>query len=100
VLNFGGQNAELWCPGGEEAFVRRMIEQSAQFSTQCFWFSTLISKKDNLAGVYKTLKRVGALDVKTINMAQGQKQSRIVAWAFLNREQQQEWSGKRWKQTI
>ena len=29
VLNFGGRGHELWCPGGEVAFVRSLIVQSA-----------------------------------------------------------------------
>lgn len=97
VLNFGGQNAELWYPGGEAAFVRIMIEQSARMQQQCFWYTTLISKKDNLPTVYRLLKKAGALDVRTIRMAQGQKISRIVAWTFLNGNQQKEWSVKRWQ---
>jgi 23S rRNA (adenine1618-N6)-methyltransferase len=96
LLNFGGQSAELWCPGGEPAFINRMVAQSAIIAKSCFWFSTLISKKDTLAGVYKALKKVCALDVKTINMAQGQKVSRIVAWTFLNGTEQLEWKNKRW----
>ncbi len=47
-LNFGGQNAELWCPGGEEAFVLKMAEESKDFASQVIWFSTLLSKKDNI----------------------------------------------------
>jgi len=95
-LNFGGQNSELWCEGGEATFVWKMIQQSAKIPTACFWFSTLISKQSNLAGVYKALKKVEALDVQTIEMAQGQKISRIVAWTFLNEKQQEEWQVKRW----
>ncbi len=97
ALNFGGQNTELWCTGGESGFVKKMIEQSAQLPTKCFWYSTLISKRENLAGVYKALKKVNAIDIKTIDMAQGQKVSRIVAWTFLNEEQQKAWRIKRWK---
>lgn len=96
VLNFGGQRTELWCAGGEAAFIRRMVEQSALIPKSCFWFSTLVSKKDTLAGIYSTLKYVGAFDVKTISMAQGQKTSRIVAWTFLNEAEQIEWKNKRW----
>lgn len=48
LLNFGGKNNELWCKGGEEAFVRKMIQQSSIFSNSCFWFSCLISKQSNL----------------------------------------------------
>lgn len=44
-LNFGGQHAELWCQGGEQAFLIKMIEQSTQISSQCLWFTSLVSKK-------------------------------------------------------
>jgi len=83
ALNFGGQAAELFCAGGEEAFVNRMVNESAQFASQCCWFTTLVSKAASLPGIYQALKRVHALQVKTIDMAQGQKKSRIVAWTFL-----------------
>jgi 23S rRNA (adenine1618-N6)-methyltransferase len=96
VLNFGGQAAELWCPGGEEGFVRRMITESTRIPTSCFWFTTLISKKDALFGVYKSLRKAGALDVRTVPMTQGQKASRFVAWTFLDEARQQEWRAKRW----
>ena len=82
VLNFGGQNNELWCPGGEAVFVRRMIKQSSELPNCCKWFSTLISKKSNLPAVYKSLQKFGAKQVQTIEMSQGQKQSRVVAWSF------------------
>jgi 23S rRNA (adenine1618-N6)-methyltransferase len=91
VLNFGGQAAELYCDGGEEAFVRRIVQESTQFSTQCLWFTTLISKAENLPSVYRALKQVNAHQVKTIEMSQGQKKSRVVAWTFLNASQQWAW---------
>ncbi len=84
VLNFGGQNAELYCEGGEFAFVMAMIKESRQYAAQCAWFTTLISKAANLPGVYRALAKVNALEVQTIEMAQGQKKSRIVAWTFLH----------------
>jgi len=86
-LNFGGQNAELWCPGGEVKFIATMIEQSVEFAEQCLWFSSLVSKKDNLAPLYKMLDKVKAVEVKTIDMAQGQKVSRFIAWTFIKKEQ-------------
>jgi 23S rRNA (adenine1618-N6)-methyltransferase len=96
TLNFGGQNAEIWCAGGEERFVSTMIEESAQFKKSVLWFSTLISKNSNLPAVYKELKNVEAFDVRTLAMAQGQKTSRIVAWTFLNETKEEEWRVKRW----
>ncbi|MNQ33234.1 Ribosomal RNA large subunit methyltransferase F [compost metagenome] len=97
LLNFGGQAAELWCQGGEAAFVARLIRESAQHARQVFWFSSLISKASNLPGVYSALKQAGALDVRTVEMAQGQKQSRFVAWTFLTPQQRQDWRQERWK---
>jgi 23S rRNA (adenine1618-N6)-methyltransferase len=82
VQNFGGQNIELSYEGGEEAFVRRMIQQSSRIPAQSKWFSTLIAKNDHLPAVYKSLEIARATEVKTINMAQGQKISRVVAWRF------------------
>lgn len=81
-LNFGGQHNELWCNGGEKEFINKMIKESLQFANSCLWFSTLISKETNLPSVYKALKQVNAKRVKTINMGQGNKKSRIVAWSF------------------
>ena len=91
VLNFGGHNAELWCEGGELGFVTQMIYESAKYPMQCLWFTTLVSKKENLSSLYKTLNKVSAVEIKTIEMAQGQKTSRIVAWTFLSKQQQKEW---------
>ena len=89
--NFGGQGAELYCAGGEKAFINNMIIESAKFAAQCVWFTTLVSAASNLPSFYKTLKKVGALQVKTINMTQGNKKSRILAWTFLDEKQQQAW---------
>jgi 23S rRNA (adenine1618-N6)-methyltransferase len=97
ALNFGGQAAELYCEGGEEAFVSRMVTDSTQIANQCLWFTTLISKASSLPGVYRALKKANALQVKTIDMAQGQKKSRIVAWTFLDAAKQQAWRQEYWQ---
>ncbi|HEB27759.1 MAG TPA: 23S rRNA (adenine(1618)-N(6))-methyltransferase RlmF [Porticoccus sp.] len=86
-LNFGGQNAELWCPGGEVKFIANMIEQSVEFAEQCLWFSSLVSKKDNLKPLYNMLEKAKALEIKTVDMAQGQKVSRFIAWTFIDKNQ-------------
>ena len=99
VLNFGGQGMELCCEGGEEAFVCRMIEESARFRGSCMWFTTLISKSASLPGVYRAIKYAGAVENRTIEIAQGQKKSRIVAWTFLDKQQQQAWRLARWKKS-
>ena len=97
LLNFGGQNSELWCEGGEKRFVGRLIRESKKFAISCFWFTTLISKQSNLNNAYEILKRAEAVEVKTIPMGQGNKTSRIVAWTFLTNNEQKKWKDKRWQ---
>ncbi len=96
TLNFAGQQGEIIFPGGEDAFVKKMIVQSAQLPNRCYWYTSLISKETTLSPVYKTLKKVKALDVRTISMAQGQKQSRLVAWTFLSETEQRNWRERHW----
>ncbi len=94
-LNFGGQHSELWCAGGEAGFVRRMIRESAGIATRVCWFSTLIAKSEHLADVRKQLQQVAAQDVRVVAMAQGNKQSRFVAWTFLDAAQREAWRASR-----
>lgn len=82
ILNFGGVNNELWCEGGELAFITNMIYESVHYKTQSLWFSTLVSKKENLKSIYKLLAKVGTVEVKTIDLSQGNKTSRLVFWSF------------------
>ena len=95
-LNFGGQSNELWYEGGEEKFVQKMIEESRDFTLSVFWFSTLISKQANLDKAYVSLRMAGAREVKTIQMEQGNKISRILAWTFLDSDAQRAWIESRW----
>ena len=74
-----------------------MIEESANIKQQCLWFTSLVSKSENLPAIYSVLKKVGAISIKTINMSQGNKISRLVAWTFLSETQHIQWSLKRWK---
>ncbi|MDK9358819.1 23S rRNA (adenine(1618)-N(6))-methyltransferase RlmF [Lelliottia wanjuensis] len=84
ALNFGGQQHELWCEGGEVAFIEKMIAESQQFGRQVKWFTTLVSRGDNLPPLYRALTNVGAVKVVKKEMAQGQKQSRFIAWSFMD----------------
>jgi 23S rRNA (adenine1618-N6)-methyltransferase len=96
ILNFGGQSNELWRRGGEEKFVKDMINESVHFANQCLWFTTLISKQAALKSVYGALDQVEVEEVKTIQMGQGNKVSRLVAWTYLTKEDQADWAKDRW----
>lgn len=96
VLNFGGQHNELWTKGGEARFVKDMIYESKHFGKQCLWFTSLISKETTLKPTYKIFEKVKVADVKTIEMGQGHKISRFIAWTFLSEQAQNEWATERW----
>jgi len=88
TLNFGGQAQELWCEGGEVAFIRTMIKESKLFAQSCLWFSTLVSKEASLKPIQQALQQIGIQEQRIIPMKHGQKNSRIVAWTFLTKKQQ------------
>tara|TARA_R110002049_G_scaffold305740_1_gene503160 strand:- start:6127 stop:7071 length:945 start_codon:yes stop_codon:yes gene_type:complete len=83
TLNFGGMGAELWCKGGEQLFLKKLIRESQVYSTQCRWFSSLVSKADNIKPAKKLISKLGAVDSREIEMKQGNKVTRILAWTFM-----------------
>ena len=80
--NFGGRSHELWCRGGEVAFIRRMIAESAARPQLCGWFTTLVSQRDSLPPLRRALASVHPAEIRTIDLAHGQKKTRILAWRF------------------
>ncbi|MDV3502767.1 23S rRNA (adenine(1618)-N(6))-methyltransferase RlmF [Marinobacter sp. M-5] len=83
TLNFGGMGAELWCKGGEQLFLKKLIRESRVYSTQCRWFTSLVSKADNIKPAKKLIRKLGAVDVREIEMKQGNKITRVLAWTYL-----------------
>ncbi len=82
ALNFSGASNELWCKGGELVFIRDMIEQSIKFKDQVGLFTCLVAKKDHLPAIKMAFKTAKVKDFKIIEMSQGSKISRFVAWSF------------------
>ncbi len=95
--NFAGISSELICEGGEYRFIHKMIRESKKYATNCYWFSTLVSKQSNLKGIYKSLGELEVNKIHTIPMGTGNKSTRIVAWTFLSKEEQKTWRVSRWK---
>ena len=90
--NFAGIENELSYKGGEKAFLHTYLYESSQFKKHSFWYTTLVSKKENVQSMYTSLEKLGATIIKTLPMHQGNKVSRIVAWTFLDEKEQQEWN--------
>ena len=112
--NFGGSDSDLWCPGGEVAFVQQIISESKskQYWDKCLWFTSLVSRKDNSDKIEYSLlassakrRRVNNSGagkkerqvqiVKRISMGAGIKSSTILIWSFLDERERMEWATRR-----
>jgi 23S rRNA (adenine1618-N6)-methyltransferase len=83
VRNFSGSQNELWYEGGEKAFLHNYLYQSSLFKTQCHWFTSLVSKTENVQPMYDSLRKLKATQIQTKSIKIGNKITRIVAWSFM-----------------
>ena len=81
-LNFAGTPNELWCEGGELAFIQKMISESVHVKHQIDWFTCLVSKSEHLKAIQTSAMYYGATQFMKVDMAQGNKLSRFVVWTF------------------
>ncbi len=63
-----------------------MIAESQSFRRQVLWFTTLVSRGENLPPLYRALTEAGAVKVVKKRWP-GQKQSRFIAWTFMDDDQ-------------
>ncbi len=98
VRNFSGVHTELWCEGGERQFISNMITESVAYQNQCLWFTSMLSKSENIHALADKIDSVNAYEARIIEMSQGNKISRIIAWTFLDEKQQAEWQNRRWEE--
>ncbi len=81
-FNFAGQANELWCEGGELAFIQRMVQESVSVKNNVEWFTCLVSKSAHLKPIKTSINYYGATQCKVVDMGQGSKLSRFIAWSF------------------
>ncbi|WP_296637533.1 23S rRNA (adenine(1618)-N(6))-methyltransferase RlmF [Polaribacter sp.] len=82
VRNFSGNNNELWYVGGEKAFLHTYLYESSLQPKKSKWFTSLVSKKDNIESLQSSSKKLGVKEFKVIPMQQGNKVTRIACWRF------------------
>ncbi|WP_440121159.1 23S rRNA (adenine(1618)-N(6))-methyltransferase RlmF [Tenacibaculum sp. Ill] len=82
VRNFAGNSNELWYIGGEKAFLHTYLYESSKFPKVSKWFTSLVSKKENVESLQNSGKKLGVKEFKVIPMHQGNKVTRIVCWRF------------------
>ena len=82
--NFEGQGAELWCRGGEAAFISGMIDESAtrEFRGRLGWLASLVSNRRNLRPLQDLL--VSRKPSKSVvrEISTGNKMATVLAWRF------------------
>ena len=82
VRNFAGNSNELWYVGGEKAFLHTYLYESSLQPTASKWFTSLVSKKENVKSLEDSAKKLKVAEFKVIPMSQGNKVTRIVCWRF------------------
>ena len=92
VRNFSGTPKELCYTGGEKAFLHNYLYESSHYKQQCFWFTSLVSNVSLVRSMKASLEKLGATKFEVLDMIQGNKVSRVVAWSFLTPEEQQDWN--------
>ena len=92
VRNFSGTPKELCYTGGEKAFLHNYLYESSHYKQQCFWFSSLVSNVSLVRSMKASLEKLGATEFKVLDMIQGNKVSRVVAWSFLTPAEQKDWN--------
>ncbi|XP_024017386.1 U6 small nuclear RNA (adenine-(43)-N(6))-methyltransferase isoform X1 [Morus notabilis] len=79
----GGTPEEMVCPGGERAFITRIIEDSSVLKQTFRWYTTMVGRKSNLKFLISKLREVGVSIVKTTEFFQGQTCRWGLAWSFV-----------------
>lgn len=84
--NYQGLSTELWTDGGEKKFITQLIYDSFTFKDQIGYCTTLVSNKENIKPLRAILEYHKVEDIQMINMSQGNKINRILAWKLSDKK--------------
>ncbi|OQR87053.1 methyltransferase METT10D [Achlya hypogyna] len=73
---------EMTTPGGEVAFIRRMIDASLGLTTQVRWYTSLVGRKGSLRPLLAALRAAGIRNMRTTEFLQGRTTRWGIAWSF------------------
>ncbi|KAL6746428.1 hypothetical protein V8C86DRAFT_3149728, partial [Haematococcus lacustris] len=78
----GGTVEESCYPGGELAFVLRMLEDSVRLGSRVHWYSSMVGKKSTLKALRRELHARHVTAIRTTELAQGKTSRWAIAWSF------------------
>lgn len=70
-------------PGGEVAFVSRMIDESKELGDRCQWYTSMLGKYSSVEIIIENIKGTGIVNWAVKDLVQGNKTKRwAVAWSW------------------
>lgn len=78
----GGTEIEMVCPGGEEAFVKRMFADSLEMKESIHWFTTMCGKKSTMTKMRSLFHATRVPAVRTTELVHGKTSRWCIAWSF------------------
>ena len=78
-----GAEVEMVTPGGEVAFVTRIVNESLKLKERVQWFSSMLGKLASVSSIVEVLKEKGCTNWAVKEFVQGQRTRRWgVAWSW------------------
>ena len=78
-----GADIEMVTPGGEVAFVSRMVDESRHLRYRCQWYTSMLGKASSVEAMVNKLKDAGVDNWAVKDLIQGNKTKRwAVAWSW------------------
>ncbi|KAJ2780119.1 ATP-dependent DNA/RNA helicase [Coemansia javaensis] len=83
-LSTDGKDDELYTAGGEDAFLARMVDESARLGARIHWYTTMTGRKATLAALKTRVRAARARRVREGSLVHGRTTRWVLAWSFLD----------------